>query len=508
MYLVSNLDALEGSEPFDVCIIGSGPAGTVLGAALVERGVRTVILESGSGMLDWLANRRLKQLAEYQFSGNTNYPVVRTTARLVGGNSNFWTGRCDRFQPSDFETHPYTPRENPWPIKYKDLEPYYLRAEETLRVRGGELSEYAPPRTKELPLPPSPNISALKNLMTKAQVVVDNSPTATPTRGIRFFRVNKELLPRFLASPKGTLITGVTATRLLHDHQAHVVGAEVKTLDGTSKIVRSRVYVIACGGIQTPRLLLLSRSESFPNGIGNTHDRVGRGFNEHAAPNIYGKIQHNRHTLDIRHKVGRTHQFYDYFRSEGLGAVYPVFIQSWIFPHHLLRYKLRDVPKNTGKILLRAVRPTLYMGSTIEMRPVDENRITLSEERKDVFGNPIAHLMFNYTDEDCRLLKRTRELLYSLFKKMEATDLEEIEVTWSRHHIGTCRMGDNPRTSVVDQHLRVHTCPNLYICGSEVFVTGAPVPPVLTIVALAHRLGDHLAMLFKSGNTPVASGTV
>jgi glucose dehydrogenase len=65
-------------------------------------------------------------------------------------------------------------------------------------------------------------------------------------------------------------------------------------------------------------------------------------------------------------------------------------------------------------------------------------------------------------------------------------------VTWSRHHISTCRMGDDPKTSVVDRNLRVHESTNLYLCGSEVFVTGSAAPPVLTITALAHRLADHL----------------
>lgn len=502
--LVSDLAALDASDPFDVCIIGSGPAGTVLGTSLVEQGVRTLILESGSSILSWLVDSRLKKLAEYEYTGDTNYPLTRTTARLVGGNSSFWTGRCERFQPSDFEAHPYTPKENPWPIRYEEIEPYYLRAEKTLRVRGGKLSKYMPPRTEDLPVPPHPDITNLKNLMAKAGVVVDDSPTATPTKTIRFFRVSKEILPRFLASPNGTLVSGVNVTRLIHNEQGRIVGAEAKTLDGTSKIARARLYVVACGGIQTPRLLLLSRSERFPNGIGNDYDRVGRGFNEHPAPNIYGKIRHSRYTLDLRHKVGRTHQFYEQFRAEGLGAVHPVFIQSWMFPHHLLRYRLHEIPKHIGNILSRAIRPTLYMGATMEMRPNDDNRVTLSQTKMDVFGNPIPHLMFNYTDDDRRLLARTRELLRSFFERVGATDLEEIEVTWSRHHVGTCRMGDNPKTSVVDRHLRVHDSPNLYLCGCEVFVTGAPVPPVLTIIAFAHCLGDHLGGLFKRGDASVA----
>jgi glucose dehydrogenase len=159
-----------------------------------------------------------------------------------------------------------------------------------------------PPRDGPLPLPPSPRIDALKALMRPAGVEVDDSPTATPRKGIRFFRVSKEILPRFLRSPHGTLVSGVTVTRLLHDARARVVGARCRTLDGAEKTVRAHTFVAACGGIQTPRLLLLSRSAMFPDGIGNRHDRVGRGFNEHPAPNIYARIPHNRHTVVPKHK--------------------------------------------------------------------------------------------------------------------------------------------------------------------------------------------------------------
>jgi choline dehydrogenase-like flavoprotein len=459
---------------------------------LVEAGFRTVILESGGSLADWLFNPKLKRLAEYEFTGDTAYPLTRTSSRAVGGNSHFWTGRSDRFHPSDFEGHPYTPPENPWPIRYRDLAPYYDEAEHTLRVRGGPLSEHMPPRDGPLPLPPSPRIDALKALMRPAGVEVDDSPTATPRKGIRFFRVNKEILPRFLRSPHGTLVSGVTVTRLLHDARARVVGARCRTLDGAEKTVRADIFVVACGGIQTPRLLLLSRSAVFPDGIGNRHDRVGRGFNEHPAPNIYARIPHNRHTILPTHKIGRTHQFYEAFRPEGLGAVVPVVIQSVAFPHHLVRYRLRDMPRHAARILSRTVRASLYMGCICEQRPGDGNRVTLSAHRRDAFGDPIAHLLFSYHPDDLRLIERSRQLLHGPFDRVGATDREEIEVTWSRHHQGTCRMGVDPRASVCDPDLRVHGVPNLYLAGCETFVTGSAVPPTLTIVALAHRLADHL----------------
>lgn len=491
---VGNLDALDSTEPYDVCVVGSGPAGTIVATTLVRHGVRTLLLESGNSLANWVLSSRLKDLARYEVRGTAAYPTERTVSRLLGGNSNFWTGRCERFHPSDFEPHAYTPAGNSWPIRFEDLEPFYYRAENTLRVRGGALSEYAPPRRQELPLPPRPDISSLKQYMEeKAGLTLDDSPTATPSRGVRFFRVQKEVLPSFLGSPHGTLVSGVTATRLLcTSENGDVSGILVRTLDGAEKIARARLYVVCCGGLQTPRLLLLSKSERWPNGVGNSFDRVGRGFNEHPSLNFYGKVKPDRVTLSPKHAIGRTHQFYDTFRKEGLGSVHAVVIQSWVFPNHLLRYRLVDLPKHFFKILRRAVRPTLYMSPTLEMKPDDSNRVTLSEDQRDPFGDPIARLTLSFSDEDERLMQRSRELVLSTLEEAGATDIDEIEQTWSRHHIGACRMGENPRTSVVDADLRVHGCPNLFLCGSEVFTTGAAVQPVLTIAALAHRLGDHL----------------
>jgi glucose dehydrogenase len=374
-------------------------------------------------------------------------------------------------------------------------------------VRGGPFSAHMPPREAPLPLPPRPRIDALKALMRPAGVELDDSPTATPRRWIRFFRVGREILPRFLRSPRGTLVSGATVTRLLlHDgagegegEEARVVGARCRTLDGAEATARARGFVVACGGIQTPRLLLLSRSARFPDGLGNRSDRVGRGFNEHPAPNIYARLPHNRHTVVPRHKIGRTHQFYEAFRGEGLGAVVPVVIQSVAFPHHLVRYKLKDLPRHAAKILARAARASLYMGCVCEQRPVDGNRVTLSARRRDAFGDPVAHLVFNYHPDDLALLGRARGLLHGLFDRVGATDREEIEVTWSRHHQGTCRMGADPRTSVCDADLRVHGVANLHLAGCETFVTGAAVPPTLTIVALAHRLADHLVAQARQG---------
>ncbi len=226
---------------------------------------------------------------------------------------------------------------------------------------------------------------------------------------------------------------------------------------------------------------------------------VGRGFNDHAAVNFYGKINHSWSTIYPSNKIGRTHQFYNTFRSEGLGSVLPVFRQAWVFPHHTMLWKLSKMPKNMLSSLSRIIRPTLYIGATIEMRLSDSNRVTLSEHMEDCFGTPLAHLTFSYTEEDRQTLNRSREIIRKIYNDLGATDVREAEVCFSRHHQTTCRMGENPRTSVVDPNLRVHECSNLYICGCEVFVTGGAVPPLLTIGALAYRLSDYLISRMNEG---------
>ena len=492
---MTDFGALQTSQPFDVCVIGSGPAGTVVATELVERGVRTVLLEAGAGLVSWLSDSQIKSLAAYEVTGNADYPLKHTTSRIVGGNSNFWTGRCERFAPEDFEHNPYTPSENPWPIGYTDLDPYYRRAEVSLNVRGSfPRPVAAPPRNQPYPIESKADIKFLKRLFAGAGVEVETSPTATPRSVPRIFAVQREILPRFRRSG-GMLVTRANAARLVpgRDGGDSIGSVEIQHVggNGETSIVRAKHYVVACGGIHSPRLLLQSACERHPDGIGNAHDRVGRGFNEHPNLNFYAEIPHYWSTLTPTNKLARSHQFYTYFRPEGLGAFLPVFRQAWLLPHHVMPFRWSKVPRNVAAFFKRTVNATLFVGANIEMEIDPSNRVTLAD-RRDALGNPIPHLHLNWGERDLRLLDGGRTLIRSWLAAVGATNIREAEVAWSRHHQGTCRMGDSPTTSVVDRDLRVHGMKNLYVCGCEVFVTGGAMMPCLTIVALAHRLADHL----------------
>jgi choline dehydrogenase-like flavoprotein len=401
--------------------------------------------------------------------------------------------------PSDFDTHPYTRADNPWPINYEDLNDYYDAAERLLRVRGGPRTRFSPPRRSALPLPGSPDISFLKSLCAGFGVEVEDSATATPTKTLRLFNVQREILPEFVNGSLGTVVTGATVTRLIPGRDLRIAEAQVATLDGRKGTARARVFVVCCGGFESPRLLLLSASESFPNGIGNTYDMVGRGFNEHPNVGFYAQIPHSFQTLVPTNKIARTHQFYQTYRSEGLGALIPAFRQAWLLPNHILPFRLANIPRNLLSLMSRVAYAAFYVGAGAEMKISLSNRITLSKTRTDVFGHPTAHLIFNFADEDLALLDRARTLIRGWLTQIRASGVREAEVAWSRHHQGACRMGSNPATSVVDRNLQVHESPNLFVCGSEVFASGGAMQPSLTIAALSLRLADHLTERLRNG---------
>jgi choline dehydrogenase-like flavoprotein len=220
---------------------------------------------------------------------------------------------------------------------------------------------------------------------------------------------------------------------------------------------------------------------------------VGRGFNEHPNVSFTGTLPHSWGTIVPTNKIARTHQYYSTYRAEGLGSVFPVMRQAWVLPNHIAKFRLSNVPGTMLKGLGRVFRAPFFVGAGTEMKISPANRVTLSPSRTDLFGSPIAHLIMNFSEEDRRLLDRARGLLRGWLSRLQVGSVRELEVAWSRHHQGACRMGLSPATSVVDGDLRVHETPNLYVCGSEVFVTGGAMQPSLTIVALALRLADHLA---------------
>jgi glucose dehydrogenase len=498
---------LDDNTLFDVCIIGSGFAGTVLGEALVQHGIKTVIVESGPDPRGKSIDPRFQQLDVYRSSGPMVYPVVSTRFRGVGGTSWLWRGMCPRLHPMDFEKNAYSPPEASWPINYRDLRPYYKKAEKALRVRGGKRSRYHPHRNGNYTIQSDRDISPFNWMLLKAGIVVSDVPYSTSkdhrssflNHGIGpFVRMTDSHLPAFQKSPFGSLIPEVTVTRLTVDDGGNIAGAEIRDLDRNTKILRARVYVVACGGLESPRLLLLSSSAAFPNGIGNNRDLVGRFFMEHLPVIFEGYVQLGWQTFSFFPLHVQSYQFYKEFKNLGLGGMTLGFWLAGAIDREAIK------SGEFGEALDGISNRELNIILNTEMKPSPQNRVTLDAKAKDYFGNPGINLFVSESDDDVRTVARGKQIVREIFADLGVENFEELPRTvWGHHHMGTCRMGDNPRTSVVDSNLQVHGTKNLFVAGSSVFVTSGTANPTLTLTALARRLSDYLRSELQNGAFPI-----
>ncbi len=461
--LLTPLQDLTNGGPLQVLIIGSGPAGAILAHDLAELGIRSAILESGppSG-----SKGLAGQIDAYVNSGPIEYPIPGSKIRGLGGTSSIWTGRSSRFHPIDFEQNAYTPEGAEWPFTYAELEPYYDRAERSLRVRGGRLSEYHAPRSRDLPVAYKRGISDLQGLLSEVGVLVDRSPTSQVNlleRGP--IRVGRDILPKYSRSGLGTVTAGVTATRVVTGEYGEVIGVRVKDYGGNEGVIQADNVVLACGAIENARLILLSHADGQLSGMHGSVALVGRGFMEHPYLNFRGKLND---VNPSHYQLGRSMQFYHDFKERGLGSV------------DLAFYMNQD-------------SPILGMGARIEMKSSASEGLLLTKRQSDLFGDPGVELFLSFSREDVETMQEARKLLGGIYRDLGGNEFEETAQSWAHHQMGTCRMGADPETSVVDPDLRVHGMKNLYVLGSSAFVTSGAAHPTLLIAALAHRLSDHLA---------------
>lgn len=501
---------IQESTIFDVCIIGSGFAGAILGDVLVKHGIKTVILESGADPRGKSVDPRIQQLDVYRSSGPLDYPVVSSRFRGVGGTSWLWNGGCPRLHPIDFENNPYTPPGALWPIKYKDLQPYYEKAEQTLRVRGGKRTKYHPPSQVGYPVQPDRDVSPLESLLAEVGIIISDVPTSTQKNRVTsffsdrfgpFVRMTDSHLPAFQNSASGSLISEVTVTRLIVDDGGYISGAEIRDLNRNRKVVRARVYIVACGGLETPRLLLLSRSSAFPQGVGNNRDLVGRFFMEHRPVGFNGPVHIGWRTFSLKGLRGMSYQFYEEFKNAGLGGISVAFELDAAIDAQEIR------ALEVGKVLNRISTRNIRIGVAPEMKPSPENRVTLDTKNKDYFGNPGTNLFVSETEVDARTVDRAKKIVRKISVDLGVEQLEELPRTgWGHHHMGTCRMGHSPQTSVVDPNLRIHGTKNLFVSGSSVFVTSGAANPTLTLTALTLRLSDYLRSQLQKGAFPIPIG--
>lgn len=517
----------------DVCVVGAGAAGVALARSLMNRGHDVCLLEAGGMDFD----QATQDLCIGKNVGMEYYELDHSRLRFFGGTTNIWGGRCIPMEPIDFEKRDWVPHSG-WPITRDDLDPYYRMAHESLELGDYDYSQAMWEKLKLAPIDFDPE--EIAHLFWR----FDNKEE----------RFNSKQVDDIIAATNARIVLHANVVGIQVGESAQEVQhLELRSLQGKNASLRARHVVLACGAIENARLLLLSDKVE-KNGIGNSGDQVGRYFMEHP----HGRIAHIK-TDDpawfwahyrkrypnqgppvapalvcseaLQRKMGTLNSaatFKIQRKPElGLGLGNKVYLnlkhdlnpsktnrRLW----HIYRGMLDWLQKHVSMTLVRGAAKMrgmeLYLMARAEQAPNPASRVTLSMEL-DALGCRQADLDWQM----CELDKHSvRELSNAMGRQFERLGLGTLKTmpwlddgttAWpvdptvgnhpigGYHHMGTTRMSDSAATGVVDANCTVHGYNNLHIAGSSVFTTGGWANPTLTILALSHRLADHLDRLLK-----------
>ena len=541
---------------YDVIIIGAGAGGGVAAGLLAEAGKRVLLLERGRQLSfaevgrDHLRNQRL---AQYGFNagpdpdGNPRVAVspegkafvvnpieggYQANAACVGSGTRVYGAQAWRFLPDDFRMatkYGVPPGSSlaDWPITYDDLAPDYERAEWELGVSGDEATAGKNrPRHRPYPMPPLPlNVQgrtaqagarALGWSTERVPLLINSVPNlgrgacvhcqhcvgfACPTDAKN--GTQNTLIPRALATGNCTLETEAMAERVDTDGAGRVVGVTYWTKGGERVTATSEVVVVSGGAVETARLLLNSKSPAHPDGLGNAHDQVGRGLQGHYYAGAVGWMPE-----PIWDGVGpgattaTTEWSHDNVDKKGKPIIGGGMLADDFIPLPLSFLKGRvpaDVPRwgLAHKEWMRHhyTRMLLVMGPVQEI-PNPDARVSVDPDVKDRWGLPVARLSGTIHPETLRTYDFMRARGEEWLRACGAGDVSSapngLSLSGGQHQAGTCRMGDDPRTSVTDKWGRVHGHENLYVADGSLHVTNGGFNPVLTILALSFRVAGHL----------------
>ncbi|WP_251330106.1 GMC family oxidoreductase [Haloplanus pelagicus] len=516
------------SSPVDVCVVGAGPAGAIVAARLAESGHDIVVLDAGprfdpadrEEQLDAHLRPGIEGLwgmggerDAYATSGPRDYPLNAARVKGVGGSTLHWQGMVMRLHERDFEMRSRHGVGSDWPIGYDDLRPYYAEAERELGVAGAADNPFAPPREEPHPLPAFPPshsdaifAEACESLGLPTHSVPNarNSEPYDDATACVGYGTCKPVCPsgakytaeRHVARAEAAgarVIDRAPVQRLAHTDD-RIEAAVYATPDGREHRQAARAVVLACGGVENVRLLLLSASDAYPDGLANSSGLVGRYFMDHCFAGAGGRIDRPTRQNHVGFNTTESHALYD--DTDPLPGVKLEFL-NYAGPSPVIEALHADT---WGDDLLDSLRDSygthLAVGGLVEQFPDADNRITLDRSTTDDHGNPVPEVRWSVGDRTRAAIERVNEVQVAILEELDAT------VDWvvgpdatgpAYHHMGTTRMGTDPSESVVAPDCRAHDLRNLWIAGSSVFPTGGAMNPTLTIAALSCRLADRLA---------------
>jgi choline dehydrogenase-like flavoprotein len=515
----------ENINKAQIVIIGLGAAGGVLFGKLAEAGMDVVGLEAGPFWdtdKDFSSDEREMQKLKWNdpriSAGDDPLNIgAGTSGKGVGGGTVHYGMMSLRLHPSDFKTKSIDGVGIDWPINYNDLEPYYTEIEQNLPVSGPADFPWNEKQSKPYPQR-AHRLSCVDEKFKlgaeKLGIKVSACPLALITQPLvgRMPCINRGFcsqgckpkaksstlityIPRGIKAG-GKVISGAMATKINLDESGKKVRSVVYIKDGREYEIECETLIISAFAIETPRLLLNNKSEKFPNGLANSSGIVGKYLMCHTDHEVWGKfakplyVYRNPPTTSITEDFYETDAKNDFKRGFSIapycGRPISFALGAQAGKQDLWGQKLKD--------FMREYNFWLQLGIIGEVLSNINNRVELTEE-KDEYGLPIPKTFFSMGENEKKMIAKGYEIMEKILTEAGATEM--FRTSLFVHLIGTTRMGEDPKTSVVDKNLKAHDLENLYICGNSVFPTCGAVNPTLTTQALSARLADHLIEKLK-----------
>ena len=449
-----------------VIIFGSGPAGITTSLGLERKKIQSLIIEAG----DETYNKDSQDFYKGKVTGDHLTDISLSRLRQLGGTSGHWGGWSKPMENYSFDS---------WPIKTKDLEGYTDRTCKILGIKNQF------------------NKSKLNNYFNQIQFQYSN---------VRFTKKYKKHIKN------SKYIHLVLNTQLSHfEGENKVVTNAVCISRNLTKKIKSKYFILSCGGIENSRILLWAREHN--KKLFNKNLPIGQYWMNHpwiiAGIGIVNK-------RELKKKLNNNFIDYDgplHFAAKKellndkkilSAAIYMNAKEDTKLVKEIVKDVLCVAPEYGKKIARMIFNKDLKCGNifmNLEEPPNENNKITLDKKEKDFFEIPRVNLFYKQSNVSKITAKIFLEEFADLCRKEDfgrialkknVDEMQEFETLDNHHHLGGTRIGDNPNTSVVDKNLKVHFIKNLFVSGSSIFFTGGYTNPTFTIVQLSLRLGEHM----------------
>ena len=564
------MQVIRSPKQYDVCIIGSGAAGGTAAKVLTEGGLNVVMIEAGPPLNPeqdfkehmWpydLPHRGVgiggkdedfgEFLAPNGFWDIEGEPYTTAPgskfrwfrSRIVGGRTNHWGRIALRFAPVDFKVRSTDGMGDDWPLTYEDVAPYYDKVESFIGVFGTKENISSAPDGVFLPPPPPRCTEVLiKRACDKLNVLCVPSRLAILTKPLNGrpachycaqcgrgcvtasnFSSSQVMIPPAQATGRFTLITGAMAREITvgKDGKAEAV-VYIDKATRTEKRVNARAFVVGASACESARLLLNSRSSSFPDGLGNSSGAVGRYLTDSVGsdgggyfPQLEKMPPHNHDGVGGMHlympwwKFDRKNDFLRGYHIEfGGGRGMP-----GVGEFHEVCKEFEGYGSSLKQKCHSMYGTYIGFAGRGEMIPNENSYCELDPNVVDRWGIPVLRFHWQWSDNEIKMAKDMQETFRSIVETAGGTYLSNAEPGGDHpygiadggviiHELGTVRMGASPKTSVLNQYCQAHDVKNVFVTDGACFVSNADKNPTLTIMALSWRASEYLLDQAKKGN--------